>query len=181
MNVYVETYNRLLGCHFKRVEIIESELSGIRFFENENLNVVLQNWEEGMDDKKIIDETIFIRNFILRKNMNVWNTYYLICADEEYAIEEDMIYSIEREATALRKFMIRSSKDLTRIPFLDTYQENTDEIMNLSSYVLKDYEELSELINYIKQKNGELRKLKPKEIEDACKSFLGKEVKNEDR
>lgn len=181
MNVYIETYTRLIDCHFKRIEVFESELSGIRFFGNKNLNVVLQNWEEGMDDKKIIEETISIRNFLLRKNMNVWNTYYLICADDEHVIDEDTIYSIEREATALRKFVIRSFEDTTRIPFLDTYQENTDEIMDLSSYVFKGYEEISELIDCIKQKNGELKKLNSKEIESACKSFLDREVNNEDR
>lgn len=122
MNTYNSTFIRLENKGFIQDKETIQDI-GVTLFRNDTLNVILQNLEVGMDIGDIKEETIYIREKLHETELNVWNTYYILCADKGNIKSEKMLF-IERDSSGLRKYVIKNDSDLNRILFLDNIPVN---------------------------------------------------------
>lgn len=162
MEAYVLTNKLLLDLGFSHV--INSDLLniGVKLFTNGLNFVVLQRWENETPARKIILEASLVRDILLRQKLNVWNSYYLLCTGGDRLIDEETIYTIERDSLSIRKFVIRSMADIRRIPFLD---DNNDTYTELNKNSIDDIEQdptISYLLKNLRDKEGERKALKKK-------------------
>ena len=67
-----------------------------------------------------IISSFVIDKFLFNKNINIWNTYLLLCVKNGVKLEQENEYLIERNQKGFRKYVIMSKDDLKRIPFLDS-------------------------------------------------------------
>lgn len=114
--MYKVTFNRLNQLGFR--ELKEHTMDGLAWFKDEIVDVFLQQWDETISLETILDECQRSREMIMKMGGNPWNSYYLLCADND-DLEEQNVYLIEHNSLAMRKYVIRSEYDLKRIPFLD--------------------------------------------------------------
>lgn len=176
MKAYNQTFEKLSKSGFEVIDLPEVFQFGVKSFRNRFLTVILQQWEQTMTAKDIIQETRNIREILLRSNYNAWNTYYLLCSDDDKDIDEDTVFFIERDAAALRKYIIRCESDLSRIPFLD-WQESS--MVRNPITILERADEygttIKALLGYIRQKNGQKVRLKQREVEGALTLITGEQ------
>ncbi|MCP1307683.1 ABC-three component system middle component 1 [Paenibacillus tyrfis] len=167
MEAYNHALHRLSDVGFEAVSNITSDKMGIKCFSNSSKFVILQRWEVTTTIQGVLAEAAFLRDSLLRNRVNAWNAYYLICEAGNNPISEETVYSIEREPTALRKYVIRSALDLQRVPFLDPTQSMKKEISTEVLDSIEMTETVTRLIEYIRKHDGERRKLSQKELETA--------------
>ncbi len=181
MEAYNITYQRLLDAGFSEIHDTGFQGIGIKFLTNGTIFAVLQRWEIEANVQDIIDEASLLRDRLLRKRVNAWNAYYLLCAGGDHPIDEETIYAIEREARALRKYVVRSEADIQRIPFLDiNLSKESKNPLRVADNTAQQNETITYLLDYIRKKDGERRKLTQKEIESAILSMISdKEIQNE--
>lgn len=118
-------HNRLENKSFSLVSEENSIISelGLSFYQHSIFKVLVYKTDH-IDLEKVKTVAFKVRNFFLSKDYNVWNTYFLICTNEE--LEKEMVYVIERDTAALRKYVIQNENDLNRIPFLDEVTPNNE-------------------------------------------------------
>ncbi len=166
MNAYEITFTRLKEKGF--IEEKERVLShlGVTVLKKEHLNVIIQNLDVGMGLKDIKKETIRIREKLHQVQINVWNTYYILCADEE-TVDNEHLFFIERDSTGLRKYVVKEEEDINRIPFLDNQPVNRiDNPIKIKDSIAKDDKTIELLFNFIEENNGD-EKIIPDEDIDA--------------
>ncbi|WP_271397720.1 ABC-three component system middle component 1 [Salinicoccus roseus] len=122
MNTYNFTFFRLKEKGFTQDKEALSDI-GVALFKNDTVNVVLQNLDVGIDMEYVRKESIDIRRRLHEIGLNVWNTYYILCIEDENFRSDDMLF-IERDSSGLRKYVIRHEEDLNRILFLDNLPVN---------------------------------------------------------
>lgn len=118
-------HNRLENKSFSLVSTDNSIISelGLSLYQHSIYKVIVFKTEH-IDLERVKTVAFRVRNFFLSQDYNVWNTYLLICSNEE--LEKGMVYEIERDTAALRKYVIRNESDLNRIPFLDEVTQNNE-------------------------------------------------------
>lgn len=171
MEAYNLVYRQLINKGFEECYNSALEVFGVRYYQNNQLSVILQNWDRETTIEEIMDEARKFRDILVRSNTNVWNTYYILCCNHD--VEDDTVFFIERDATALRKYLVRTTSDLDRIPFLDSVPVNkVEDPMS----VIEDTDEYDKvvykLLSFIKENNGGNSKLNQKMIEEAITTIL---------
>lgn len=134
----------------------ESVLShlGVTILKKEHLNVIIQNLDIGMELKDIKEEVIRMREKLHQVQINVWNTYYILCADEQIVDNENLFF-IERDSTGLRKYVVKEEEDINRIPFLDNQPVNRiDNPIKIKDSISKNDKTIDFLFNFIEENNG---------------------------
>jgi hypothetical protein len=178
MDIFNFTNNRLIEMGFEPCELIEIEELGAVSYRSHTHHVVMKkiHTNEELDNIKSFSTKVW--NIMLGERVNICNTYLLICTDKP--IDYETFFVIERDTTALRKYVIRNEKDLNRIPFLDDVtddeannEEEIKEHQNENVYLQKVYE-------FITSHNGHHTKLDTEEIETSVKMIIDLvEQKNE--
>lgn len=170
-------HNRLTEKAFKTLENEDMEKLGFSLYENEKIRVLLKQVHTDLEIENIQLYSNQIRNILLEHSKNIYNTYLIICIDEE--IEYEKFFMIERNNIALRKYVIRDEKDLIRIPFLDNI---TDETEN-NPKNLNDIEfdiELKSVFSILEQYDSKNIKLKDYQIEEIVNNLMqGMGIENE--
>lgn len=94
-----------------------------------NINLIAKEYTNFSFDE-IVQEVIDIRSILVKKNMNIWNTYFLILLEDTYEENENeyQVYSIERNSQGLRKYVIKNENDLYRIPFVKNDKTSNKEL-----------------------------------------------------
>ncbi|MGR5913924.1 ABC-three component system middle component 1 [Bacillus pacificus] len=60
-------------------------------------------------------ECLNIREILIDLDKNIWNSYYLICLEGEIeGLNKDLIYLLERDKVAIRKYVIQNKSDIYR-------------------------------------------------------------------
>ncbi|PYE89493.1 ABC-three component system middle component 1 [Bacillus sp. 196mf] len=154
MNAYEITFKRLMEKGFiKERESVLSHL-GVTILKKEHLNVIIQNLDIGMELKDIKEEVIRMREKLHQVQINVWNTYYILCADEQIVDNENLFF-IERDSTGLRKYVVKEEEDINRIPFLDNQPVNRiDNPIKIKDSMSKNDKTIDFLFNFIEENNG---------------------------
>lgn len=153
LNTYEATFRRLEETGF--IEKNENAISnmGVALFQKEHLSVIVQNHDLGMEIKDIKEESIRIREKLHQLKINVWNSYYILCSDEE--IVQNDLFIIERDSIGLRKYVIKQENDLNRIPFLDNQPVNIiNEPIQISDNLIDEDDIIKNLYTFIEQEDG---------------------------
>lgn len=174
MNNFNRVHNRLIQKNFKALENEYLEKIGFSLYENETIKVFLKRLHMELEPDNIKIYSNQIRVFLLEENKNIYNSYLILCIDEEIDYED--FFMIERNSIALRKYVVRDENDLNRIPFLDniinTNESNPDNL-NESEYV----EEVKGVYRCLKQYDSKNVKLKDSEVEEIVITLMkGMEV-----
>ncbi|MGW5952466.1 ABC-three component system middle component 1 [Bacillus mycoides] len=144
--------------------------------EDKHLSLIVKEYQE-YSQSKIINDVMKVRTILKEHEINIWNSYYLILCTSVELLEEigTKIYSIERNSKGLRKYVIMSEADLYRIPFIkDSYSEeislnfetNFEEILSTSD------QEVSMLLKWILESDGDFLEIKKPLIKDRINKFL---------
>ncbi|MGE7949462.1 ABC-three component system middle component 1 [Lysinibacillus sp. NPDC093688] len=163
-------HNRLIQKNFKELDNADAEKVGFSLYENETISVFLKQIHTELEFENIKFYSNQIRLILLEQSKNIYNSYLVLCTDEE--MEYEKFFMIERNNIALRKYVVRDESDLRRIPFLDNTTdegianpddlqetENTSDVKILFSLLenydsknikLKDYQ-IEEIVNNLMQ------------------------------
>lgn len=180
MSIFNQLNNTLENYGFNRNFVKGIDNLGAILYEYEHIKVLVKHYNIAPEPKHVGDEAIELRERLLELDMNVWNTYYLICIDNE--VEFDDIYIIERNTRGLRKYVIREIFDLSRIPFLDA-QGQLIEVNHKSKNEggKKISPVVEEIEKQIKQNNGVEEKLNNRKIEEIVCQIINKVKNNENK
>lgn len=172
VNAYELTYRRLEEKGFKQYKESVLEHLGVAVFHKEHLSIIIQNLELGMGIKDIKQESIRIRERLHQIKMNVWNTYYILCAGNENVYREDLFF-IERDSTGLRKYVVIEEADLNRIPFLDNLPVNViNNPIRIEGNLTENDTTIKNLYEFIQLNNGSDKIIPEKEINNFIDTFL---------
>jgi hypothetical protein len=176
MNTYNLTYETINDMGFKVLEHHRFVQLGVSCYKYSNIHLILQNWDEGMSSETVEAECHSIRHLLIEMGVNVWNTYFLLCANSD-EINDDQAFFIERNSTSLRKFVIRQEYDINRIPFLDKIE--VKKVENPVSLIASTNEEdtvISAFLTEIRKINGHTTTLNKKDIKNVVNIILSSEV-----
>ncbi|WP_100404124.1 ABC-three component system middle component 1 [Bacillus sp. FJAT-42315] len=169
MNNFNVVHNRLIQQNFKALENEEVEKIGFSLYENETIRVFLKRLHMELELEKINIYSNQIRILLLEQSQNIYNSYLILCTDEEISYEK--FFMIERNNIALRKYVVRDEKDLNRIPFLDnTVDKNGKNPANLKETEYN--EEVKVLFSLLKQYDSENIKLKDSQVGEIVNTLM---------
>lgn len=151
---------------------------GLSLYQNDIYKVLVYKVEK-IDLNEIKNVAFKIRNFFISNNLNVWNAYLLICSNK--VLEKEMVYLLERDTLALRKYVVQTEKDLSRIPFLDN-------IINTESHIFIEEKNIhlkntyvNVVYDYLKNTEGRDRLLLNEEVRDVVSNILSLVDQDEDK
>lgn len=173
----VEVINYINSKEFNLMDIELGDRSTYVFFTKEQINLVICKYQ-NMDEINGIDTAALeIRMKLIKNKINVWNTYMIIVFEDAINIED--AYLIEKNAKAMRKYVIRNFDDFKRIPFLDDTEVEIG-AMSITDKILTNYEsqELENVMNFIKENDGGNVKLKPSYINKSMHTLFELEEAN---
>lgn len=126
MLVYNLVKERLFSCDYSCQEFDWTEKLGIVAFKSGHINVFLKSYDMDVGAEDVISDTMEVRKQLVNSDgINIWNSYMLICTEGSSESYIDLVLKVERDTTALRKYVIWQESDINRIPFLDnTISEN---------------------------------------------------------
>ncbi|MBU8852751.1 ABC-three component system middle component 1 [Priestia megaterium] len=178
MNSYEATYIRLKEKEFvQEKESIINNL-GLATFRKDHIYIIIQNLDLGMKVEDIKEESIRIREKLHESKINVWNTYYVLCADEE-VIDVEYLFFVEREPSGLRKYVINEVEDLNRIPFLDNQPVNKfSNPIQMEDNIPENNTTIKSLFDFIKENNGTEMIIPENRIDEAIDRLLWEELSN---
>lgn len=172
------TYNlvkeRLFFYDYSYQEFEWTAALGIVAFSKGHINVFLKSYGSDIEAKDIINDTMQVRQQLAESHgINIWNSYMLICPGGLSESYVDLILKVEKDTTALRKYVICNESDINRIPFLDnTISENVKPKKILENEY-QGTEEVKELVNLVQDLTLQLGgKISPKKLRDT----LGKKI-----
>lgn len=87
MQTYNLVYERLTKMKFQEINFEELNKLGVKSYIKHHVLVILQNWDQNISIDEIMEEAREIRDILLGLQYNVWNTYYLLCCDEDVSDE----------------------------------------------------------------------------------------------
>ena len=177
MHVFNFINNRLEEMGFYREDNQGLFSLGITCYVNERRNVLLKNFIQEPTIQEIKKESLEIREILLSQNKNIWNTYYLICLENENKDvneRDDNTYLLERDTTAIRKYIIQNVKiDINRIPFLDDSTFVMESDKNSFNDTLTEKSELIKKASSLIQDNeGDIQRLVNEKIENIALKLL---------
>lgn len=166
-------HNRLIQKNFKVLENEDVEKVGFSLYENKTISVFLKQIHTELELENIKFYSNRIRLILLEQNKNIYNSYLILCTDEEMDYEK--FFMIERNNIALRKYVVRNESDLNRIPFLDNItDENAKKSDNLQETEhTGEVRVLYSLLNQYDSKNVKLKDNQIEEIVDHLMQGMG--------
>jgi hypothetical protein len=172
LNIYEVTFNRLQEKGFlQEKESVVSHL-GVALFRKGNINIIIQNLDKGMKIDDIKQESIRIREKLHQIQINVWNTYYILCADEEIVEGEDLFF-IERDSSGLRKYVVKEEEDLNRILFLDNQPVNKiNNPIQIKDKIPENDETVKIIFKFIEDNGGTEKIIPDKDIDNLIDKIL---------
>lgn len=169
MNNFNLVHNRLIQKNFKALENEEVEKLGFSLYGNETIRVFLKRLHMELELENINIYSNQIRILLLEQSENIFNSYLILCTDEE--INYEKFFMIERNNIALRKYVVRDENDLNRIPFLDnTVDKNGGNSENLRETEYN--EEVKVLFSLLKQYDSENIKLKDYQVGEIVNTLM---------
>lgn len=152
MLVYNLIKERLFIHGFSYLESDWTKKLGIVAFRKAHINVFLKAYDKDIQMSDIIRDTIGVRKHLEKSfEVNIWNSYMLFCpgkSDESYI---DLAMKVEKDTTALRKYLIIEESDINRIPFLDNTNSESVKPKKILDEEVKKMGEVQELVNYVKE------------------------------
>lgn len=171
MDIFNLTNNRLIEKGFQPYNSLEIEGLGAVIYRSPIKHVVMKKIHTKEELRDIRSYSSKIRNILLDDGVNICNTYLFFCIGEH--TDYETFFMIERDTTALRKYVIRNEMDLNRIPFLDILIE---EIEVFGEEDIKKRNEnnyyLPKIFDFITAHDGHQNKLSPVEIETSIKMII---------
>lgn len=132
------------------------------FCERNEINLIVKEYDQKNLKKEIRSDSVDLRRKLNELGINVWNSYLIICSKD---LQENLTYTIEKDAVGIRKYVINSIEDFKRIPFLDEKHSNEDSGMDVFfSLENTEEKEFGELIDLIIENEGLQKTLKDDEI-----------------
>jgi len=167
-----------LRCHNFEVGHSEFFHPNYVFCKKEQTNVVIKEYSDTNITNQIRSDAVDIRSTLNKLGENVWNTYFLVCTNSNF---KSIPYSIEKDSVGLRKYVINSTIDFKRIPFLDisTTLEDDDSNNDIKIYSTQN-DNLNSVIDYIISLDGLQKDLKEAEMNEILSRFYGIEVENDE-
>lgn len=176
MQLYDQAYTAINKMGFTEVEHGIFDELGVVCYKNKYIHVILQNRDHGMTIETIENECRVIRNLLLESGANVWNTYYILCANSE-SVDDDQAFFIERNSALLRKYVIRQESDLNRIPFLDDIPVfKIENPLSLTGSLQDADLIIKTLVTEVRKLDGHTTGLNKTQIKDIVNIILSNEV-----
>ncbi|MGR5879235.1 ABC-three component system middle component 1 [Bacillus pacificus] len=178
MHIFNFTNNKLEQYEFVRKDIAEFHDLGITYYENKYISVLLKSFSEFPTSDMFKHECLNIREILIDLDKNIWNSYYLICLEGEIeGLNKDLIYLLERDKVAIRKYVIQNKSDIYRIPFLSRFsvEKRREEKFKdeNDSYAPIVEEALQLILNY----NGYQKKLTEAELNSISEQLIKSGIK----
>lgn len=172
MGLFRDTIERLQEFEFIKQSSEVLNTLNVFLYSKGYINVIIRQYTTDVNSELIISDALRVREILLKNEVNLWNTYFLIITN--YKIDEEITYMIERDSRVFRKFLIRNLQDLNRIPFLDkTEVNNTETAIFPSNLMTSETKEIEKLLNFIKKNNGDIESIKQNVILDGIKKIIG--------
>ena len=163
-----ELDNILKRNEFKIIEDEKIKSLDLIYYKNNKINVFLGNQNYSIVGYEDINRLSYqLREILIKKDINVYNSYLLYCIDQGGIKEEDMIL-LERSSKYLRKYIIRQCEDIDRIFFLNN---TTDSVENKINPYPKVNEDVKNILNHMID-DGKILRLGVKKIELIVKNIL---------
>lgn len=169
MDIYNFINNRLIEKGFESINSPEIEDLGAITYKSNINQVVLKKIHILSEVQDIRAFSIKIRNIMINENVNINNTYLLFCTNEK--VDYETFFKIERDTSALRKYVIRNEKDLNRIPFLDNLIENANVSINVKREQEDDFY-LLKIFDLLRTYSGQHNKLSKEQIDTSVKKII---------
>lgn len=184
MEVYNLAKERLMQREFNSLDFSWCGEIGIIAFQKNNIFVFIKLYDDiQINPDQIIRDVIKIRRNLERSTgVNIWNSYMLACLNSSSDSYLELVMKVEKDTTAIRKYIIQQEKDLDRIPFLDNTRSEVVEpglILNENSF--NDLGNIQEIVDYIRkytfEEGGKLTSNKVKKIieKSYSKELIGNE------
>lgn len=153
---------------FKLIENENIKKLDLLYYTNQKINVFLGNQNyQSIGYKEINDLAYKLREVLIKKNINIYNSYLIYCIEYKDIKEEDLIL-LERSSKYLRKYIVRDNKDIERIFFLNNNLEYKNIKYNPFPDINQDIQELVE-----KMKDDEtLAPLNSKQVDEIVENIL---------
>ncbi len=168
MDIYNLILNRLEDKGFEIVEKSDVKNVGATLFKSSIYHVVIKKLHYRDQVDKLASFVFDIKNILMENQININNSYLLLCFD--FKIDYETFFVIERDTKALRKYVIVNENDLNRIPFLDNLNEEKEGL--IIEYNAEENIYLAELSDFMNEKEGQQFKLKPSEISEGVERIL---------
>ncbi|WP_340397437.1 ABC-three component system middle component 1 [Paenibacillus sp. FSL E2-0202] len=160
----------LISSGFKPSLLKSFEDTEFSLFTKGQFNVILRQSDGKPDPKSIVSEANFLRQTMHKNKLNAWNSYLIISSEEPMSFSE--VFMIERNAEALRKYVVQNDNDLLRIPFLDN-TETVKNLFDISSLKSKSQNVfLNNIQEFLLENNGANEKINPKVIQEQIDIIL---------
>ncbi|WP_439033597.1 ABC-three component system middle component 1 [Bacillus paranthracis] len=162
--------NRLLEKGFQEEQIEGLPRNGF-FFRKEIINVLVIHCISSPNINKINEEVLAVREYLASlEHINIWNTYGLVVIESE--IDYETIHVLEKDSSSIRKFVLQSEEDFGRVFFLDSEETNDFTPISISKTKSEENLILRELYKFIKDKGGETKKLKTKDVKEGIETLI---------
>lgn len=178
MDIFNLTNNRLIEMDFEVIELEGIDGIGGVVYKSPYNYVVLKKAYTSEELKNITNYSSIIRHIMLENKLNINNTYLIICTNIN--IDYETFFIVERDTTALRKYVIRNGKDLNRVPFLDNSEHSKSNDFEVV-YEIQQNNYLQIILNYIKENSGQHNKLNKQQIDysiEMIMDLVGEEVED---
>ncbi|SCN02046.1 Protein of unknown function [Bacillus wiedmannii] len=158
---------RLMQHKFIHLELDWNAELGVVTFQKEHILVFLKLYDNpNVQSQDIIQDIVKVRRRLDKNSeFNIWNSYMLVCLNTSFDSYIELVMKVEKDTTAIRKYLINEEKDLNRIPFLDNTRSKIVEPKNwFNEKTFSELGDIQEIIDYIRKLTFEDGgKLTPKE------------------
>ncbi|MBZ6489535.1 ABC-three component system middle component 1 [Priestia aryabhattai] len=186
MKIYNLTKERLMKFDFKPVEFNWCADIGVVAFQRDNISVFVKLYEDiKLSNEIIVKDVIKIRRNLEKSlEVNIWNCYMLACLSPLSISYMELIMKVEKDTTAIRKYIIQQEKDLDRVPFLDnTGSENARPELPFHKDSFTELGNIQEIVDFVHEYTFEKgEKLTSHKVNKVLKEIHLKElIEHEDQ
>lgn len=137
--------------------------------------ILIREYISNDELSKLDEEVHLVRDLLRKKEYNIWNIYYFILLNLENNPAKKL-YNLERDSRNMRKYVILSSQDLLRVPFLNTQnKENSFESLDFWSLFENTGDiEIDKFIQRVIEDEGEYKKLSNQKIRKVLTDTISK-------
>lgn len=154
---------------FELIEDKKIKELDLLYYRNENINVFLGNQNFSTIGYNEINNLAYcLRENLIKKDINIYNSYLVYCIEYECIKEEDIIL-LERSSKYLKKHIIRQIEDIDRIFFLNNKSNHIDPVK--IDKLPKINEDIKKIVDEMID-NEKITKLKAQQIELIAENIL---------
>ncbi|MGG4468459.1 ABC-three component system middle component 1 [Paenibacillus alvei] len=138
------------------------------------ISLIIKEYSQH-DLSNVSNDVMKVRRILRENNANIWNSYFLILLSSFDNFKDLKVYSIERNAQGLRKYVIVSENDLYRIPFIENIEENNISLnfaANFSEFFKTNDIETQGILEWIIDSDGEFVEIKKNLIKEKVKEII---------